>query len=282
MLAPLALLVSQAAAATAPAEIRSLTAAVTDEKGAPVAGLVPEEIAVVENGAAREVTKVELDTRPLTLAILVDTSEPVATSFRLNLIDAVSRFVVKLPEGTRYTLWTTGDRPVKIVDLTDDRGRAGAALRKVMTSGGNTLRDAIGEASRDLKQVEGTRSMVVILTGLGPDTGNVERHQVVDQALASHLTYSAVAFEVPDTPFEERSAYEFILSGITKPSGGLYDVLLSPMGVGQALEKVADDLRAHYRISYATLSEIKNPKLEVTIARPKVKVRVTRAGRAGD
>src|SRR5262245_61581649 len=136
MLATLALLVSQAATPTAAAEIRSLTVAVTDEKGGPVAGLVPDEVAVLENGAAREVTKVEPDTRPLTLAILVDTSEPVATAYRLNLIDAVSRFIVKLPEGARYTLWTTGDRPIKLVDLTDDRGRAGAALRKAMTTGG--------------------------------------------------------------------------------------------------------------------------------------------------
>src|SRR5262249_52929877 len=158
--------------------------------------------------------------------LIVDTSQAVGSDFRLNVVDALSRFVARLPDGTRYTLWTTGDRPTKIVDLTDDRGLATPALKRAITTGGNTLLDAIGEASRDLKKAEGARAMVVIVTSLGPELGNTERHRVVEQAQAARATFAAVSFEVGETRFEDRSVYEFVLSNVTKNSGGLYQPLL--------------------------------------------------------
>ena len=51
------------------------------------------------------------------------------------LVDAVLGLVSRLPDGARYALWTTGDRPTKLVDHTDDRGAAGTALRRVAPQG---------------------------------------------------------------------------------------------------------------------------------------------------
>jgi len=45
--------------------------------------------------------------------------------------DEVVRLVGRLPEGSRYALWTTGDRPTKVVDFTEDRAVAGRALKRV-------------------------------------------------------------------------------------------------------------------------------------------------------
>ena len=69
-LAPLALLAltPQAPADLPPADTRSLTVTVTDDKGGPVAGLRPDEVVVLENGVARDVSRVEPETRPLTAA----------------------------------------------------------------------------------------------------------------------------------------------------------------------------------------------------------------------
>ena len=41
---------------------------------------------------------------------------------------AVLQFLLRLPEGTRYALWTTGDRPVKVYDWSDNRTAACATL----------------------------------------------------------------------------------------------------------------------------------------------------------
>src|SRR5512139_2908656 len=101
-------------------EQRTLLLTVTDDKGQPLLGLTPEELVVLENGVARAVTRVDLDERPLTAAILVDTSLPVGSLLRLHVVDPVASFVARLPEGTVYALWTNGDRPTKAIDFTDD------------------------------------------------------------------------------------------------------------------------------------------------------------------
>jgi hypothetical protein len=118
-LAPLALFAQSAPEQERPAELRSLSVAVTQGKGdTPLESLVSEEIAVLENGVARPVTRVERDARPLDVAILVDSSAAIGPAYRLNVVPAVLRLINRLPKGSRYALWTTGDRPTKVIDLT--------------------------------------------------------------------------------------------------------------------------------------------------------------------
>ncbi len=144
--------------ASSPLELRTVTVVATDAKGAPVRGLTAADAVVLENGVAREVVELSLDSRPLTLAILVDTSAPMATPFRLTVAGAVAQFLNRLPEGTRFAIWTTGDRPSKVADFGTDPAQASRALARAFPTGGNTLLDALVEASQDLSKREGERS----------------------------------------------------------------------------------------------------------------------------
>ena len=164
--------------ASAPADVRTLNVWITDSKGSAVRGLVPEEAAVVENGVARNVTRLEQDRRPLTLAVV--------SFYRLHLVDPVVQLLNQLPEGSRFAVWTTGDRPQKIVDWGDDVAAASRALKRVAPLGGNTVLDAIVEASADLRQKESERSAVVVVSGVGIGFSNYERRQVVEKATAGY------------------------------------------------------------------------------------------------
>lgn len=257
-------------------EPRSLLVSVTDAKGAPVRGLGPEDVAILENGVARTLDRFEAERRPLTLVVLVDTSQPLASVYRLNVVDAVLAFLKRLPEGSRYALWTTGDRPRKLVDFTDDPAPASQALKRVSPQGGNTLLDALVEASRDLKTREGQRTAVVAVTGFGIEFSSRERHQVVAEAEKSAATFAAASFEEGPVRFEDRQKYDFVLSRLTQETGGLHETTLSAMGLASALAKIAADLDGQYRLTYAGLQGGKAPKLEVKVARPGVRVRVAR------
>src|SRR5512145_1385391 len=125
----IALALAQAAAT--PVQ-KTLSVTAVDESGQPVQGLSADEVAVLENGVAREATRFELDQRPLDLAVLIDTSQPMASLFRLNVLDAVVQFLRKLPPGSKFAVWTTGDRPTKLVDFGDDPAVAERALRHVI------------------------------------------------------------------------------------------------------------------------------------------------------
>jgi len=288
MLIALLSLALQAPPESTPAEARTITVSLADEKGGPVTGLRPDEVAVLENGVARSVSRVEPEARPLTVAVIVDSSEPISGVYRLHVVDSVLRFLGRLPKGTRYAVWTTGDRPTKVVDFTDDVTRADRALKRTFPRGGNTLFDAIVEASEELKAKEDLRTAVVVVSGNGLGFTNYDRNHVVDRGIESGHTFMAVNFQegavgngalgAGDGMGQvNRTDYDFVLGSLADKSGGLHEIPLSSMGVDHALDKVAALLGAQYRITYSTLPDLKDRKVEVKVARPGVKVSLGRS-----
>jgi Mg-chelatase subunit ChlD len=262
-----------------PAEIRSLSVSITDGRDEPISELATLEVAVVENGVVREITKIQRDARPVNLAVLVDTSEAVQTSYRLNIVDAVLSFLAGLPEGSRYELWTTGDRPTRVLDLGANAQEARKALQRVAPQGGTTLLDAIVEAGEHLKKTEGERRAMVVVSAFGPEFSGRDRFQVIARALDFGLdVFSAVLIEEgTGADGEMRLNYEHVLDELTSKTGGLLERPLSALATATALRRVGRYLQARFRISYATLPEIKQRKIEVKVARPGVRVRVGRS-----
>jgi VWFA-related protein len=267
-----------------PGETRTLTVSVTDDKGGPVTALRTDEVVVLENGVARDVFRLEPETRPLTVAVIVDSSEPIGSSYRLNLVDEVLRFLGRLPDGSRFAVWTTGDRPTRVVDFTDDAAQASRALKRTFPRGGNTVLDAIVEVSEDLKAREGERTAVVVVSGNGLGFSNYDRTDVVERALRTRHTFMTVNFQEGAAPGDPgfatsdaagsvgRADYDHVLASVADRSGGLREAPLSAMGVGRSLEKIAAALGGQYRITYATLPDLKERKIEVKVARPGIKV----------
>ena len=284
LLALSVLLLGQAAAATAPGtEIRALTVTLLDDKGREVTDVSEADVALAENGVQRDIVHFGHDTRPLTAAILVDTSAALASAYRLSVVDAVVGLVARLPQGARYSIWTTGDRPQKLLDYTDDRGAAGAALRRVAPQGGNYTLDALAEASADMLKLarEGDRRVVVAVTGLGPEFSYRDRQQVADQAETRADLFLSVEVDVGAGDFDTRTRIGYTLDRLASASGGHADHVLSYMGLDAALHKLSAHIASAYRLRYATLSDLKKRKLELSVARPGTRVLIPELS-AGD
>ena len=221
------------------------------------------------------------------MALVLDTSQPVASSFRLHVLAAVTDFLKKLPEGSRYSVWTTGDRPTKLVDYTSDPQEGPRALRRAFLDGGNRLLDALMEVAKDIKkQQEGSRTAVVVVTGSGLGFADSDRKRVVDEASKSGAVFMGVIFDEGGGPqggpggdpdVVGRVDYDFVLDGLASRTGGVRETTISAMGVATGLQKIAGDLNGRYRLSYATVPEAKERKLEVKVARPGVKIRISPA-----
>jgi VWFA-related protein len=270
-----AFLLAQERPATAPGtEIRALTVSFLDEKGAPVLDLAPTDVALVENGVARDVVSFKVDRRPLSVAVLLDSSEAIGASFRLSLVEPVVSFVTRLPEGTRYALWTTGDRPTRVLDFTEDPSLASEALKRVVPQGGNRMLDALPEAARDLERRarEGSRTVVVAVSGLGPELSDLDRIQVAEAAGKAAELFLIVRIEEGEADFDTRTRISYVFDQLVEQSGGRQEVVLSPMAVDGALRRLSAVLRGGYRLSYATATDLKRRKLELRVARPGTKV----------
>jgi VWFA-related protein len=273
-----ALLAVQAPAAppaTAPGtEIRALTVTLVDDKGQEVTDVSAADVALVENGVHRDIASFARDARPLTAAILVDSSAAVSSAYRLNVVDAVVGFVARLPQGARYSIWTTGDRPTKVVDYTDDRAAAGAAMRRVAPQGGNYTLDALAEASVDLAKLakEGDRRAVIAVTGFGPEFSYRDKQRAAEEAEARADLFLSVQVDVGGDDFETRTRLSYVLERLATASGGRADQVLSYMALDSALKKLSAHLASGYRLRYATLPELKKRKLELSVARPGTRV----------
>jgi hypothetical protein len=265
-----AFLLAQATSVAPGTQIRALTLSFVDEKGAEVADLGAKDLAVIENGLTRDITSFKPDARPLAVAILLDSSAAVAPSYRLNLVDAVLGLIARFPEGTRYTLWTTGDRPTRIVELTSDKGLAGGALRRIAPQGGNTMLDALAEASADLAKAarEDERTLVVAITGAGPELSSRDKLRAVEETARSRVWLLAVEFDESESDLDARTNLGYVFDRLASASGGRYDVVLSPMAVDGALRKLWAVVRGSYRLAYATVPDLKKRKLRIDVARP--------------
>ncbi len=269
-----ALLLLQSVPAPAVLETRSVSVVVTDGEGRSVTDLAPDAIALVENGVVRDVVGIAKDERPLTVAILVDSSQELSSIYRLHLVDAVTALVQALPQGARYALWVTGDRPRKLLEVTEDRGAAPAALRRVVPQGGNTLLDALSEVTRELKKREGERLAVVAVTGNSTELSSRDRYRVVEEAGKNADLFLFFAFDEGQASFENRTSYDYVMQHLTKEPGGRVLRALTAMGAIKTLPGLARDLQPALRLTYETPAGLKDRKLEVQVSRPGLDVRV--------
>lgn len=268
-------LLAQATPKAAPGtEVRALTVTLLDQKGAELGGLALSDVALLENGVSRDITAFAPDRRPLTVAILVDSSASLGADYRLSVVDAVSSLVTRLPDGARYAVWTTGERPTKVLDFTEDRRAAGEALRRVAPQGGNYALDGLVEAASDLKKLarEGDRTAVVAISAAGPEFSYRDRERTVDEAVKKADLFLCAEITSGEADFDQRVALSFAFGRLAEASGGRYETTLSAMGLDAALRKLSPVLHAGYRLAYATAPDLKKRKLELHVTRPGTQV----------
>jgi len=268
---------------TSPDPVWWARAAVTDAKGQPVRDLAHSDVALVNDGAALTVDAFERDERPMRIILLVDSSQPFSTAYRIQFVDAAKSFVASMPETARISVWTTGERPTRIIeDL--DLSQSGATreleekLRRVAPSGGNTVLDAVAEAAQFLSKGEGARQVVVFLSGEGAGFVNDTRNGIVDRVRKTRVEVTGVLIgEAGDGASGGEVSgedYDYVLGNLTRDGAGLYERPLSTMGAVSALRRVATDLLSTYRLSFHFPAS-RRFRLKLQVARPDVKIRLS-------
>lgn len=267
----------------APPETYWLRAVVSDSKGVPVGNLALQDVSLTAGGATVPLDQFAVDDRPARIALLIDSSGPMASIYRSRFIEAAKGFVASMPANTRVTVWTTGDRPTKLIDELnlDEEGSTRELenrLARNPATGGNTILDAVVEAAEDLKRAEGERKIVVFLSGQGPGFANDQQQSIVERVLKTGVEVAGVmASEQGESEGGgdvTQAEYDFVFSQLTEKTGGRLERPLTAMSAAAVLGKVAADLRSTYRLSFQFRGG-KMPDLALQVARPSVKVRLS-------
>jgi hypothetical protein len=261
--------------------IRIVTIGAYTNKLAPLADLKPEEVVVSQGGRKAAVLGLEPDPRPLSAAIVVDSSAAVESAFRSELVAAVMAFWRGLPAGSRVAVWTSGP-PSRVIDFGTEASAAEPRLQSVATAGKNYAFDALLDAARALEKEAGSRRALVFVGGLDVESSR-QRTSELQQAVAKSAATPMLVMIVPGaslTPLggaTQGSASSWDVQGYLEKMAAVYGgssaAVLTPQAATKKLLEAAVDLSSQYQVRYeSTVGESEKPKVELKRKGAKLRV----------
>ena len=282
---PLPLLIVAAAvvvsdAATPPT--RTVELAAYTKKLVPLADLKAEEVELREDGRPRKVLGLELDQRPLDVAIVVDSSGGIAASYRSEIVPAVIAFWKALPAASNVAVWTTA--PARVADFGSEISAADTKLRTMAAAGGNYGVDAMTDACAALGAREAPRRVLVYAGGANLQS-NPSNAAALMRAVAAARALPVVVLVLPggrDGGIGGMSGNavhgvdtQGLLRHMAKGYYGSFAESLTPLAVGQWLKQAAADLGGQYRVHFES-EPGPGGALKVDIKRKDARLRVGR------
>jgi len=237
----------------------------TDKEGAFVTDLSREDFRVFEDDREQKLIDFYVETRAITMAILIDASGSMRDTIK-EVHRAAGSFVDTLREIDRALVIDFDDNVFLIQDLTDDH----AALREAITStepmGATSLYDAIHASYRKIGQIEGRKA--IILLSDGEDTSSLFGYKrVLEEAKSNNTMIYAIGVGSPD---------KGVLNEFAQVTGGKAFFVDKAEELSEVYQRIADELRNQYYLTYSTSNETWDGhwiKIRVENLRQGIKVR---------
>jgi len=143
--------------------------------------------------------------------------------------------------------------------------------------------DALAEESTELQKGtrEGDRTVVVAISGTGPELSYRDKYRSSETAEKNADLYLIAELDAFGSDFESRTNLGYVFDRVARRTGGSHEIVLSTLGADNALRKLSPWLVAGYRVAYATVPDLKKRELELTVARPGTKVHLPASTESG-
>jgi hypothetical protein len=240
----------------------------SDKNGKAITDLKPDEVSVIENGRKRTVDRMELDARPLTVALVLDSSVLMGNAFQADVVPAAIGFLKRLPADSHFSVWITSDRPKQLVGDGTDVKAAEDALRGTAAFGSNAAVDTLIAASQEVAKIDNARrSAVVAVTSASMGAVTIDVHGELPKA-SLRPTYAIVEVILMD----QDAALEDSIKALTARSGGFHQRVFAAMAVDGQLRRVVEQLGGHYRLAYKPEADPRTATIEVKASRKDTRV----------
>lgn len=153
-------------------ELINVTATVTDASGRFVPGLRQDDFIVYEDGERQNVTHFSSDRVPVSLGIVLDTSDSMDGEKIEAAKAALNRFLYDLlDQRDEVFLYRFDDDPVLLQGWTTDRQALSRAINRIRTDGATAMYDAVAEAV-PLATTGRNQKKAIVLISDGNDTSS--------------------------------------------------------------------------------------------------------------
>jgi tight adherence protein B len=162
-------------------------------------GVVPDSVALLENGSNRPATVSLLAAHPLEVLLVVDTSG----SMRGAPLDAArvaaAEFLESLPPTTRTAVMGFAAVPHLAQDFSEDPADADAALQSLAAGGETALYNAVVQALETLEAAGEGRPFIVLLSDGGDTASTIALADAVARLEASNVRFYAVELQTDES-----------------------------------------------------------------------------------
>jgi VWFA-related protein len=210
--------------------------------GRPVRGLTAADFVLTDGGLAQRVDSAALETLPLSVFLVIDTSGSVAGEKMQHLTAACRALIDALKGGDRIALMTFAGLVQVKVPLTEDLTVARAALDRLSTGGPTALRDAVFSALQ-LVPADRTRPVVLVFSD-GRDTASwLSAPDVLGAVRRSGVVVHAV--ELVDTDVSSPFLGELVTA-----AGGRRWSANTPVRLTTLFTDALNEMRSRYLLTY--------------------------------
>jgi Ca-activated chloride channel homolog len=241
---------------------------VTDDHGAPVAGLKKENFTLLEDGKPQTISVFDRESGlPLSIVLDIDTSLSTRKDLPLELLSARRFAHAILRPVDALSLYGFNEVVSEVVPFTSDLKTIDRGVDRVRMGSATALYDALYLGAEALETRKGRKVLVVITDG-GDTVSRVDYKEAVRSAQeAEAIVYSIIVVPVEASAGRDIGG-EHALIQISEDTGGKYFYATSLPELDDAFRKISDELRTQYLLAYypsQRLSDSSFRRIEVKV-----------------
>lgn len=278
------LLTPLAAQFKADTNLQSVAVNVTDKQSHPVGGLTAQDFTLSENGHPQKIAFFGADTEPVSLAILLDSSDSMKASQKLDRARALLTKIIRSSRPRdQLTLIPFTDRVGSFLPLTPDQRGDPPFLRVPSTGTGTALYDALASTLCNLRTSQKMKQAVIVITDGADQNSRLRIEQFIQEARISKPEIFMIGFWSRDESDDYRRDGSVltlvnghaidnpieVFARIARATGAESFFPSSDHDLEQVLEHIRDIVQTQYTLSYY-------PENVDTVR--KIQVKVNRSG----
>ncbi len=241
---------------------------VTDDNGAPVAGLKKDNFTLLEDGKPQTISIFDKESAlPLSIVLDIDTSLSTRKDLPLELSSARRFAHAILRPVDALSLYGFSEVVSEVVPFTSDLKTIDRGVDRVRMGSATALYDALYLGAEALETRKGRKVLVVITDG-GDTVSRVDYKEAVRSAQeAEAIVYSIIVVPIEASAGRDIGG-EHALIQISEDTGGKYFYATSLPELDDAFRKISDELRTQYLLAYypsQRLSDSSFRRIEVKV-----------------
>jgi Ca-activated chloride channel homolog len=232
-------------------EVISVTATVLDTNGKLVTDLPKEMFEVYEDGIKRPVSQFTHERVPVSLGVLIDSSDSMWGQRMVDARDAVLQFLAeRLDDSDEFFVMSFNHLPKVLTPWTTSMDVVRPPLEAVKPSGSTAIYDAINASLPLLDRRAKPRAALLVISDGADTASDVSLQDLRKALLRSDVFVYAIAIDPPGGRPINTRVNVAALREITEGSGGRTELVRDSSELPTATARIAEELNHQYLIGY--------------------------------